>query len=514
MVTYITITERETAMSAVLPAVTAIEPSRETSGNPLKPLAFADRIAVVDVLRGFALIGILMMNIEWFNRAIVYLGNFDRSLIGTDFMAEWFVKVFVEGKFYRLFSLLFGMGFAVMLSRAQEKGLPFVAMFSRRMAALLVFGLLHASLMWTGDILRDYSLTGMMLLGYVLLMRKPKLARFNNPGSLLKFSLGLMSLPFVFMMGFGTYYALSHDTAAMQQQWSERIAAEPMADKIVAKAKVDGVDLTAEKEDEDEKEVDLEAMTSTARIQHIAQERAESKAERNKDEAKEIAAFTQPNYWPAVVYRTGESLEELKEAPFAGLFGLLPLFLFGYWLVTTGRMRHNEQHQTLFKTMAWVGVSVGFAINATAVTIQAHPASKDVMMVNNAAGGLFQFGQVLLTAGYLGLFVCLMQSAFGRRLVGWLAPLGRMALTNYLTHSLLLSILFYGYGFAQFGHISRGPQMLIVCAIIASQWVFSTLWLKNFRYGPMEWVWRSITYWKLQPLRLGNDRAIGAMQEA
>ena len=501
-------------MSAVISPASTLPTALDSPHKTLNPLVFTDRIAVMDVLRGFALIGILMMNIEWFNRPIVFLGQFDRSLLGADYMAGWFVKVFVEGKFYKLFSLLFGMGFAVMLTRAQDKGLPFVAMFSRRMAALLVFGLLHASLMWTGDILRDYSLTGMMLLGYVLLIRKPKFARFNNPNSTLKFSLGLMSLPFVFMLGFGSYYAITHDTAEMEQQWSERLAAEPIADKIIAKAKADGVDLTAKKEDEDEKDVDLEKMTSAARIQHIAQERAESKAERNKDEAEEVTAFTQANYWKAVAYRSGESLDGMKQAPFAGFFGLLPLFLFGYWLVTTGRMRQHEQHKPMFRTMAWVGVFVGLAINATAVTIQAHPASRHVMLVNNAAGGLFQFGQVILTAGYLGLFVCLMQSIRWRKLVSWLAPLGRMALTNYLTHSLILSLLFYGYGFGQFGQISRGPQLLIVVAIIAMQWIFSTLWLRHFRYGPMEWVWRSITYWKLQPIRLGQERVVGEMQEA
>ncbi|MBP6078021.1 MAG: DUF418 domain-containing protein [Xanthomonadales bacterium] len=471
----------------------------------------------MDVLRGFALIGILMMNIEWFNRPIVFLGQFDRSLLGYDYMAEWFVKVLVEGKFYKLFSLLFGMGFAVMLTRAQQKELPFVAMFSRRMLALFVIGLLHASLLWTGDILRDYAITGMLLLGYVVLLRKPRMHRVSTPGATLKFSLGLMSIPFVFMMSFGSYYAMTHDTAKMQQQWQERLATEKAADAIVAKAKVDGVDLTANKDkdkDKEDEDVDTDAMTSAERVKYLAQERAESKAERNKNEQKEIAAFTQPDFWVASAYRTGESIEELKDALFASFFALLPLFLVGYWLVWTGKLRHIDQHMSLFRTMAWVGVPVGFAINAAVVTIQAHPASKDVMMIGNAAGGLFQFGQIVLCAGYLGLFVCLMQSRIGRRLVGWLAPLGRMALSNYLTHSLVLSLLFYGYGFGQFGQISRGPQMLIVAAIIAAQWLFSTLWLRHFRYGPMEWVWRSITYWKVQPLRLDRERLLAAVQEA
>ncbi len=468
----------------------------------------------MDVLRGFALIGILMMNIEWFNRAIVHLGGFDRSLIGFDFIAGWAVKVFVEGKFYKLFSLLFGMGFAVMLMRAQQKGLPFVAMFSRRMAALLGIGLLHASLMWTGDILRAYAMTGMLLLGWVLLLRKPKLQRFNNHRSMLKLSLGIMSLPFVFMLGFGSYYALTHDTATMQEQWQERLQTEVFADQMLAKAKADGIDLSAVKEEDEAEEIDLDTLTAAQRIQHLAKERAQSKAERSQEEQAEITAFTQPDFWTATVYRTEQSLIELKQLPFMALFGLFPLFLFGYWLVASGKLRDADQHPVLFKTMAWVGVGIGLAINAAAITILAHPASRHVLIVGNAAGGLFQLGQIVLAAGYLGLFVCAMQSIRWRNRLSWLAPLGRMALTNYLMHSLILSTLFYGYGYAQFGHISRGPQMLIVVAIIGAQWVFSTLWLRSFRYGPMEWVWRSITYWKLQPLRLSNARAVGELQEA
>ena len=403
------------------------------------------------------------------------------------------------------------------LARAQRfQGLLFGWVYQPRQARCFeVHGLLHASLMWTGDILRAYAITGMLLLGWVLLLRKPKLQRFNNHGSMLKFSLGLMSLPFVFMLGFGSYYALTHDTATMHEQWQERLQTEVVADELLAKAKAAGVDLTATKDDnKDEAEVDVDALAPAQRLQHLAQERAESKAERNKEEQTEVTAFTQPSFWQATAYRTGVSLEEFTQLPFMALFGLFPLFLFGYWLVASGKLRDAAQHPTLFKTMAWVGVGIGLAINAAAIGILAHPASRHVLIVGNAAGGLFQLGQIVLAAGYLGLFVVAMQSQRWRPRLLWLAPLGRMALTNYLMHSLILSTLFYGYGFAQFGQIARGPQMLIVIAIIAAQWVFSRLWLANFRYGPMEWVWRSITYWKIQPLRLSRDRSPSAFQEA
>jgi uncharacterized membrane protein YeiB len=150
----------------------------------------------------------------------------------------------------------------------------------------------------------------------------------------------------------------------------------------------------------------------------------------------------------------------------------------------------------------YFGLGFGVMLNLSGVMLTVHPASRAADMIQGIAGGLFNIGQYVLCAGYLGGFVVLVNSPRWRKSVLWLAPLGRMALTNYLTHSLILSTLFYGYGFSQFGHIARGPQMLIVVAIIAAQWLFCRWWLSHYLYGPMEWIWRCITYWKMQPLRI------------
>ena len=486
----------------------------------LTPVPLSQRIALMDVLRGFALIGILMMNIEWFSRAMSNLGMIDRSLVGGDFIASWLVKVLVEGKFYKLFSLLFGMGFAVMLMRAQEHDRPFGTLFTRRMAALFVFGLLHATLLWGGDILRSYAIGGMLLLAWVVLLRKPILQKFNNPGSMLKLSLWMMALPFIAMLGFGTYYVLSHDSATMTRQWQERLQTETVADALLAKAKADSIDLAAagdepggEDQPSEKPEIDLDSLSAEKRIQHLAQERAKTKAERNKEEQAEITAFTQPSYWQATAFRAQQVLKELPVTFILALLDLFPLFLFGYWLVASGKVRHADQHKMLFRTLAYVGMALGVAMSAASAAIMFHPASRHVPIVGNGADGLFQLGQSVLAAGYLGLFVSALQSNFWRKCLLWLAPLGRMALTNYLLHSLILTTVFYGYAFGQFGQISRAPQMLIVVAIIAAQWLFSRWWLSRHRYGPMEWLWRSITYWQWQPLRI-REQAAEASQPA
>ena len=129
-----------------------------------------------------------------------------------------------------------------------------------------------------------------------------------------------------------------------------------------------------------------------------------------------------------------------------------------------------------------------------------------------AGGNLFFYGQIILCLGYVGMFAKLAQKQWFLKAFSWLAPLGKMALTNYISHSIILSTLFYGYGAGLFGQVARGEQMLIVVAILFAQALISYLWLKHFRFGPLEWLWRSFTYLKWQPLKI--QKATGELQAA
>ena len=161
----------------------------------LEPVSASKRIEVMDVLRGFALLGIVFMNIEFFNRSGTDIRSFDVSLTGIDHAVGWLVRAFVEGKFYKLFALLFGMGFAVMLLRAKEKGRPFTAWFARRMLVLMAIGLVHQLFIWDGDILHDYAFAGLVMLGWVLLFDTRWLQRFNTPTAFLKIGIAVLILP-------------------------------------------------------------------------------------------------------------------------------------------------------------------------------------------------------------------------------------------------------------------------------------------------------------------------------
>lgn len=482
---------------------------------PLSPIPAWQRIDVMDVLRGFALIGILMMNIEWFNRPIASLGSFDRELIGLDYSAGWFVKVFIEGKLYKLFALLFGMGFAVMLLRAQEQGRAFAALFTRRMAALFLFGVLHLFLLWNGDILHDYAVGGLAMMGFLWLLNKPRLQRFNNPTSIMRFSVFMLIAPFIAMTVWGLGYGISVDQSEIKTHYEESLQGFQRYTKQVEEFKVkpenerwaiiaehEKQQEADEKNNASEAEKKTNSLTAEQRIEKLVKERYAQRLQQEKEQMEERTALTSDSYWDATLHRVKAGLFHLAVTPGFVLLMLLYIFLLGYWLIVSGKMRDTAKHLGFFRALMYIGLGFGVVLNLSAIMLTVHSAARAADVIQAVAGGLFNLGQYVLCAGYLGAFVVLINSNRWRKLVLWLAPLGRMALTNYLTHSLILSTLFYGYGFAQFGHISRGPQMLIVVAIIAVQWLFCRWWLSRYLYGPMEWVWRCITYWKRQPLRI------------
>lgn len=503
--------------------------------SPIKP---SMRIDAMDILRGFALIGILIMNIEWFNRPISELGSANSALAGLDHVTGWLVRCFVEGKFYKLFALLFGMGFAVMINSAIEAGKPFGAWFVRRMVVLFVFGVLHLVFLWEGDILHDYAFAGLMLLALIYLFRTKRLQKYNHPKVFLKLGLWWLLLPPIIGIFVGIGFSLSHDNQKLSEQWQERqhildlveqletqaelVAATPEVNSSVSLAEQTHNDALSDYQADEQNsqtspnevlyelaEEDTLTDANTEEEPELspeqkAQEIFETQQENKQEVAKELAALKDGNYWQATQYRAEKSIEHLLITP-AFTFGmLLPIFILGYWLISAGIMRDYKQHTVLFSSMRRIGLGVGLFTTVAGLMIGDHPAVKDLGLLQIVGGFLFGMGQFFMAAGYLGLIMGLLMSPRWHRLLSYLAPLGRMALTNYLMHSLILTTLFYGYAGGLYGEISRAPQMLIVLAIIVLQIPLSSWWLKHYRFGPLEWLWRSLTYKKWQAFRIQN----------
>jgi uncharacterized protein len=490
-----------------------VMPANQQLATLIKP----SRIQVMDLLRGFALIGIIMMNIEWFNRPVHALMSFDYTLTGFDWASSWLVKVFVEGKFYKLFSILFGMGFAIMLVRAQEADRKFGAWFTRRMLALFVFGMAHLIFLWGGDILHDYAVGGLILLGFVLLLRTKKLARFNKPETFAKVGFSLLLMPLFVSMFAALYFGVTRDNTVITDEWQQKVAVNQQLETLLQKEKDNPTVLTVTDEiaieetvstdesatpEDAVEEVDEESMSDEELIAYKAEQRFERKMKREKRLDKEIIAFTEGSYIEATQYRAKSALKALGSTPTFAFFVCLPLFMVGYWLVASGRMKNPELHQGFFSVMCWGGLSIGLMLSLAGAFISLHPVAKAAIEVQAGGQTIFYYGQFVLCAGYIGLFVKLSSKAWFLKSFSWLSSLGKMALTNYITHSIILTSIFYGYAGGMFGQIARGQQMLIVVAIIFAQVIFCTLWLKFFKFGPLEWLWRSITYMKLQPMLL------------
>lgn len=400
-----------------------------TSPSNLAPQPPEDRLHLMDALRGFALLGILLMNIEFFNRSVHdFMAGMDTSP-GAAGLAAWGVYVFVQGKFWVLFSLLFGMGFALMQDRLEGSGRPFGRLYFRRTLALMAFGLLHIVLLWPGDILFAYSLTAIMLMAFLQVRGVAVLVT----GLGLYFGVSALWVLLGGAMGF------------MPEQAKAEMAAE--MGKSIALA-----------------------------------------AESNQIYA--TGSFVEISVHRATEYFT-VMLETVLmfQVPMA-----LGVFLLGAWLLRSGRIQHAGAHLRFWVMSLFLGALIGALFIRLSLSVGTSFDLKTGMGDALLAAGLMSLGSLPLSMAYVAAFVLLFQTGPGARVLGLLAPAGRMALTHYLLQSLVCGLLFYGYGLGWYGQVDRWGQVQIALLIFVAQVALSPLWLRHFRYGPMEWLWRALTY--------------------
>ncbi|MCX7032970.1 MAG: DUF418 domain-containing protein [Arenimonas sp.] len=415
-----------------------------TEPTPFSPVQGSERIDALDVLRGFALVGILLMNIE----AMVgpldgALTGIDPALTGADRWADALVYFFVQGKFYPLFSLLFGMGFAVMMQRAVDAGRPFVRVYLRRVLALLAMGLAHALLVWSGDILTSYALVALLLLLFF---------RDTPQSRLPRWAIGLMLLPLWLMLLSGAMV----EVAGMLPESAAEMA------RVV-----------------EESNAEMAAMLEAQR-----------------------QAQGQGTYWEAVAQR-GEDLALMLGYLVMWGWQLLGLFLLGAWFVRSGAIAGPEGFPVLFARLRWVALPAGMVMMAVSMVLTPTSSMGPMGLRDSFAMCLAMAGGVLMCLGYLAWIVRGLQSASVAGGLKVLAPAGRMALTNYLAQSVICTFIFSGYGLGYFEQLPRAWQVPFVLGFYSLQVLASHAWLARFRFGPMEWLWRAATYLQWPPMRRG-----------
>jgi uncharacterized protein len=394
------------------------------------------RLHLLDALRGFALLGILLMNIEFFTRPMQDFMAGLGAEGGAPGAAGWFVYVFVQGKFWVLFSLLFGMGFVLMQQRLEADGRPFARLYVRRTLALAGFGLAHILLLWPGDILLCYAITAVFLMLFTRVRGKGLLIT----GLLLYFLIaGLWTL-----MGWGMGF-MPADAAA---ELSEQMQAEAAAGLEAARVYSEGGYL-------------------------------------------EISAQRASDYFEVMLAQV-----LMFHVPMA-----LGVFLLGGWLLSSGRIENSRAHRRFWWLCLILGAAVGALFVHASLAVGASFDPVHEMPRALLAAGVMLFGNLPLSMAYLAAFVLLFETRVGAAVLGVLAPAGRMALTNYLMQSLVLSLLFFGYGLGWYGELDRWQQVQIALALFAAQVLISPLWLRHFRYGPMEALWRGLTYGRMPAMR-------------
>lgn len=406
-----------------------------TTALPI-PVPPAERMVILDSIRGFALLGILLMNIEYFQRPLQSLMlGFNSEQYGLDYTVAWFSFTFVEGKFYTLFSLLFGVGFIVFIDRAQKKGVVVQALFRRRLLVLLVIGLVHLLLIWGGDILHFYAVVGFLLLFYLDASVK----------RLMVWSVVLLLIP-ILLIWLG---ALAVEAAMQVPEEAAKMQASLAADK--------------------------EKLFN--------------------DIARGDVLYASGSYWQVVLWRLYE-FRALYISPALLVFvpTILGTFLLGAALGRAGVFSNLEQHQPFFRRLMWLGYAIGLPLT---LTLGIYGTDMDMISLSIRNAALMTcsiLSNIALCLAYMATLVNLYLHKV--RFIGVLAPAGRMALSNYLLHSIVFTLLFYGYGLGLYGEFGRAVTTLMALGLYCFQLWCSHWWLQRYPLGPMEWLWRSLTYGK------------------
>jgi len=402
--------------------------------------AAPQRLAHVDALRGFALFGILVVNIGVFASPFYASGiphpDFSRP---QDHVVGWLVAWLFETKFYLLFSFLFGYSFTLQMAVAERSGAAFAPRFFRRLLGLAALGLAHAVLFYQGDILLTYALLGLILMA----------CRGMEPGRALQRALWLIGLVSLAWAALG---ALSLLDPAGTETFSRAAAKVSAADALAAIEAYRGT-----------------VMTTIAR------------------HWQELTSVT----WATIV---------LVQGPF-----VFAMFLVGYALGRRQALADPWREPRVLWLLCALGALPGLAGSAFYATTALDTAR--VWETLGLAADLFT--APLLSMSYAAALLLAMRTRPGACLARWLAPAGRMALTNYLMQSVVCAGLFTAWGLRLSGSVSPGMTLLIATMLFAAQLPLSAWWLRRHAYGPVEWFLRALTIgawpaWRRLPAERGG----------
>jgi len=413
--------------------------------EPVRP---HERIALIDILRGFALTGVLLVNMMNYGGHLAqWTGVVDR----TFHVVEYFL---FEQRFWHLFSLLFGLGFAIQLQRADANGVNIAPRYLRRLLILFGFGALNY-ILWGVDILTDYAILGVLLLPL----------RRLSPKVVLALALFMQFAP--------TIHGVT------QTQWHRH----QMRDQRYA-----------------------------ARFQLEQQEQIEEGRRRSEEYDRVMA---EGSFTGIVAYRVPDYIRKLRTPnvrPWSeSWWGFFGMFLFGLYVGKRRVLQNYTQHRRFAKTVGSAGLTVGvlgmsLLVWAKFFAEPGPPVPTNVLLLHQSP--------VVLTTMFLGFtgmtfFYAYVVAEWGltdrwRSLQRGFAAVGRTALSNYIMQSIVMNVIFMPWGLGLEGQLGPAKTMLLSVPIYVALMLVSVWWVKRFQFGPAEWLWRTLTYGRLQPIWVGK----------
>ena len=403
--------------------------------NTLAPSTPGNRILSIDVLRGFAVLGILIMNIQSFSMIFEAYMNPTAygDLTGLNKLIWIISHLLANEKFMTIFSMLFGAGILLFIDKVRASNGRPGPLHYRRNFWLLIFGMAHAYLIWYGDILVAYSLCAFLV--YVF--------RNKKPSTLLILGLVFFFVPVIIYLffGFSMQFWPDEQLEASRQNWKPGI----------------------------------EAIQEEIEIMQ------------------------------------GSWAEQMgKRVPTTIFMQTFLFFIYMFWRVTglmligmalyKWKVLSAERSEQFYTKMVLIGLILGYSIVGYGIfkNFRMNWAYEYSMFIGSQYNYI---ASILVSLGYIGLIMLICKSSGFRWFKHVFSAVGKMAFTNYILMSLICTFMFYGHGLGLYGQVERTGQILMVLIIWAFLMIISPIWLRYFRFGPMEWLWRSLTYWKLQPMK-------------
>ena len=432
----------------------------QSSSTIPAPVQRAHRIESLDVLRGAAILGILLINIVGFGLSTG--GNFSSKLFSdlssSNFVAYAAVYALFEGKMRAMFCLLFGAGILLFsINKKTVDAKRVTLLFYLRMSWLVLFGLLHAHvLLWSGDVLFFYGLFGMIV--FLLRNMKPRYM--------------VLTVPFVTVIWFIAGTLFYRD-----------VREKRFAFKAAVKVQQEGRQLSVVQQQSIDEWMEVEKTMLPNEAE------AQASAANMRGSYASVAAEVRPK---ALKAETSYLLVEMADNIALMLLGMALLkwgFFNGKW---TGRQ---------YKLMMIIGYAVSLPVTAYELWYMANYTSSIPAIIKHMEQTpipwkslLYPIQRICMVLAHCAALMLLIRSGYLKAITKCLQAVGQMALSNYLMQTLLCSLFFFGYGFGFYNKLEIHQLYYVVAAVLVLQWIFSQLWLKHFKFGPVEWLWRSLTY--------------------